>query len=462
MPANKRIRWVRDAQRGATLVMVALSLVILLGISALAIDLVSLYVGRSEAQRAADAAALAGATIFVSSGCTSASGGCVAGGPQEAPARQQAIDVGSRNPVGGQAATILSGDVTFSYPTPQNPNITVSVARDATHGGPMPTFFIKIFGVTSANISASATAEAYNPIAGGPSVGAKCLKPWLLPNCDWSRMVPSNDANANPSCQDPTAPPTANFASDFVQCPAGSTSCTVVNPGVYPTGVIGQPETIKPGDPSKAAAPSKFYPLFLPPGSVASTCPSCVTGTGGGGSPSGSLYRQNIACCNQNAITCGQQSVEPIVGNMVGPTAQGVDCLIHESGGSGQDTIAFSPTGSSTITAGSNNPLVLAGVVAANSTISGSDSVVTVPLYNGQVLCPGLGGGGSCGTITVTVVGFMQMFVKEETVPQGTVNSYVMNIVACGASSGGGGGGGAGPPVIAGGASPIPVRLIHN
>src|SRR5262249_49438828 len=80
----------RGSQRGATLILVAVGLGVFLGISALAIDLAMLYVTRNEAQRAADAAALAGAKVFVTSGCTSAPGGCVAGGPQEAPARNQA------------------------------------------------------------------------------------------------------------------------------------------------------------------------------------------------------------------------------------------------------------------------------------------------------------------------------------------------------------------------------------
>jgi uncharacterized membrane protein len=43
----------------------------LLGMVALAIDVVTLYVARSEMQRAADAAALAGAKAFVESGYTS-------------------------------------------------------------------------------------------------------------------------------------------------------------------------------------------------------------------------------------------------------------------------------------------------------------------------------------------------------------------------------------------------------
>ena len=61
----------RSGERGQTIILVAVALVSLLGMAALAIDVVTLYVARSEMQRAADAAALAGAKAFVDSGVTS-------------------------------------------------------------------------------------------------------------------------------------------------------------------------------------------------------------------------------------------------------------------------------------------------------------------------------------------------------------------------------------------------------
>src|SRR5207248_2010527 len=48
-------------QQGQTLILVAVSLLSLVGIAALAIDMTTLYVARAEIQHAADAAALAGA-----------------------------------------------------------------------------------------------------------------------------------------------------------------------------------------------------------------------------------------------------------------------------------------------------------------------------------------------------------------------------------------------------------------
>ena len=54
-------RWI-GTEKGSVLLMVGAAMVVMLTTSAIAIDLVNLYLARTQAQRAADAAALAGAT----------------------------------------------------------------------------------------------------------------------------------------------------------------------------------------------------------------------------------------------------------------------------------------------------------------------------------------------------------------------------------------------------------------
>ncbi len=426
-------------ERGVTVVTTAFAMVVLLSMSALAIDLAFLYVGRSEAQRAADAAALAGAKQFVDSGFTS---GVIPQAAVKTLATQAAEAVGSQNFVGGQPAVILDTDVTFDFSIPNDPRITVTVARDANHpGGPLPTFFAKVFGVHSANVSAKATAEAYNPLTGtGPPVGYTCLKPWLLPNCD---PDPSHTTPVNPNCP---GGPSAKFV-DPKNC-ANTAVPEICYPGaVKRGGVIGQKMTIKPGSPSQPSGPSKYYEVYLPPGPNPPPCPACAKGGGGGGGlPSGATYRQNIECCNTNPIPCGSQTIQPIVGNKVGPTRQGVDCLIHQPG---QDVLDTSVT-PFRIIGGSNNPNpALRGVKGMTS----SDSIVTIPLYDGSTLCPGM----ACQP-TVNVVGFLEVFIKDETSPQGTVEAYILNVSGCG---GGGSSGGSTPPPLMG-ASSVPIRLIRN
>src|ERR1051325_11445938 len=76
----------KKGERGVTILIVAMSLLVLITMAALAIDVASLYQARAEAQRAADAAALAGAKMFVTSSSTSTTpinfaNICTTGGP---------------------------------------------------------------------------------------------------------------------------------------------------------------------------------------------------------------------------------------------------------------------------------------------------------------------------------------------------------------------------------------------
>src|SRR5437667_7114384 len=61
----------RRRERGVTILIVAVAMMAMFAMAALAIDIVTLYVSEGEAQTAADATALAGAKVFVSSGFTS-------------------------------------------------------------------------------------------------------------------------------------------------------------------------------------------------------------------------------------------------------------------------------------------------------------------------------------------------------------------------------------------------------
>lgn len=411
----------RTRDRGATLVIVAFALLLIMGLAALAVDLGFFYVARTEAQRAADAGALAGATTFAISSCTSGTTGCAA---MQTAARNEAISVGNKNLVAGANPNIQAADVTFpTPPSPTNPLITVKVQRSTANGNALPTYFAKILGISTVDVSAVATAEAYSPgTSSGPAVGTTCVKPWLMPNCDAAHTTPTN-----PLCSGTQA-----YYID-------PTTKQIVNPSV-----IGSQITIKPGSPGATIAPSQFFPVVLPPGTAPVECPTCSQGGGGGGA---SLYRQNIECCNTRTISCGSITLQPETGNVVGPTRQGVDCLIHEqNNGSGQDIRNVDGS----ITGGNSNP----NPALRGQPVTISDSIITVPLYDGAQLCPG----GSCAaSVSANVVGFMQMFIKDETNPQGTVDAYILKISSCGSSSGGGGGGGT---ITGGGTSLVPVRLV--
>src|ERR1700676_4066765 len=183
----------RKKKQGVVITLVAVFMLFVIGaMAALSIDVVTLYTARSEAQLAADGAALAGARVLANSGMTSASDSTV--GVAAVPlATAVALQVAASNPVGGRnlspAGACPGGEICVSINElasnfVANPHITVQVQRSD-----LPTFFARIWGTRTVTVKASATAEAYNPSnVPGTSVNPKlpvapmCVKPWLLPN----------------------------------------------------------------------------------------------------------------------------------------------------------------------------------------------------------------------------------------------------------------------------------------
>src|SRR5208283_4941666 len=93
--------------------------------AALSIDVVTLYTARSEAQLAADGAALAAARVLANSGATSEASLLASA---EIPANSVAIQVAKQNQVGGSnltAANVVS--VVFGVTDAANPTVTVKV-----------------------------------------------------------------------------------------------------------------------------------------------------------------------------------------------------------------------------------------------------------------------------------------------------------------------------------------------
>src|SRR5579872_6484571 len=92
-------------------------MVFMVAMAAIAIDVVMLYVIRSEAQRAADAAALAGAHQFVTSGFTSGLVGnnTLCDGSGTGLAEQAAIAVAAQNHVGGQSVLLSASNIQCDF-----------------------------------------------------------------------------------------------------------------------------------------------------------------------------------------------------------------------------------------------------------------------------------------------------------------------------------------------------------
>ncbi len=440
----------KNKEEGQTLVLVAISLLVLIAMAALAIDLTTLYVARGEMQRAADAAALAGAKAFVDSGVTTSN----TTDPNYANLQGLAQTMGTQiinallvqNTVGGSAPALAAGTPIFDFTThPGNPQVTVTLERTD-----VPTFFAHIFGQKLVTVRATAVAEAYNsslPPGGAgnqPPVAPSCVKPWLIPNAD-------------PGVAAPTS---------FINEATGALN----RPGIYPTGIIGEEITLStpcvggicPGGLLTPTAPVSLNALNYLPAQLTNTagnCPSCA-----GGTP----YENGSACCDTvNSYACGGTApplVFDLANGLLANTVSSVECLIGATSqgiNAGQDEIGLGTTAQGPantfgnfLDTNGNDPIEIRAGSGFHSgqLVTTSPSIVTLPIYATSGLA-----GVLAVVAQVHVIGYMQAFVEQSPTTGGEIEIYVLNISGCGPNVNTGL-----TPVTGGGASPVPVRLIHN
>ena len=170
----KRIERVRRDESGMTYVFIGFSMMAFVSASALAIDVGMLMTARSQAQNSADAAALAGAISLVNDSWTDRS--------QSGPAVTNAIRAATQNAVMGANVSVTPADVEFPTDPSGAPNrVKVTVYRRASRGNPVSTLIARYFGMATADIAATATAEASDANA------MTCVKPFTIPD-KWREM----------------------------------------------------------------------------------------------------------------------------------------------------------------------------------------------------------------------------------------------------------------------------------
>ena len=398
----------RSKEQGLIITLVAIFTLFVVGaMAAIAIDLTSLYNARSEAQLAADAGALAGARALANSGMTSSTDVNMAGDAQSLCAAVSSL-VAQSNLVGGVAPTVTAN--TCSISPQNNPLVKVSVQAN------MPTFFARIWRNTPVSISASATAEAFNPsgLATYPTATA-CVKPLLLSNTDPTGVVPT----------------------------VFDTTSGAINPASTLLGSQVLLWSTKTGlPPSPPAPPSWTYTAgntatsFKPLSSVACN-----------GSSGFNDFQLAVAGCVQTPIVCNS-SLNTVPTAVDTDTQSAVNCLTRAAATGGGDIQTISLNKAFEYLAGSENPAVQGGTLTANSQILVSDSLVTLPVYTGSAT-PG----------PATVVGFVQLFLYPSgssttaTTPPG-IPATVVNLVGCGSNAI------STPTIYGNGPSAVPVRLI--
>lgn len=284
------LRRLRHDERGMSFVFVGLGFMAFLATTTLAIDVGMFMTARAQAQNSADAGALAGTTALAFDDFNDRS--------TSGPAVQNAIGTSTRNQVMSLNVSVNPDDVTFPNDPSGNPTrVHVDVFRTATRGNPLATLVGQYFGVRTANVGASATAEV------SPANAETCVKPFTIPD-KWVEN------------QDP-----GGWSPDSTFETVDKKGTPLANPDVYvPPG---------PGYTGYNAETDKGTTLMIRAGTGNEVSPSFYfswTMPGGSGAD---WYRDNVADCNTTIMHPGDLiTAEP--GNMVGPTTQGIDDLIDK------------------------------------------------------------------------------------------------------------------------------------
>lgn len=280
----RTLRQKTRGQRGSVLVVVASSMLALTSVVALSIDVGLMTTARVEAQRAADAAALAGAGAFI-------------GSPGNAVlARQLATEFAAGNTVRSESVSVLEDDIVVDTDAL---TVSVFVYRNRERGNAIPTFFAKVFGVDEVNIAAMATAEA------APAGGINCLLPVAIPD----RWHEAGGSGNNPNTFDPEF---GDYYKSWIEPES--------DPPVYNNDFTGYAEQdlgvqipLTTNNASGGLNPSWYYP-WRPPGQSGADD-----------------YRTNVnSCVDPSIFFYVGIEVETEPGNMAGPTMQGFGDLVDQ------------------------------------------------------------------------------------------------------------------------------------
>jgi Flp pilus assembly protein TadG len=207
---SRHVRRKGKGRRGTVAALTAISSVALLGFVALAVDVGMLYNVRAELQRTADAAALAAAWELLDEDALS---GTPEMSLEEQAARQAAATYAALNSVHNanpavdlNAENTIEGDIVLGYlSNPNNlsqplcmtaPNqinsVRVLVRRDSVRNGPISLFFANVLGISTCELSASATATIKDGVVGyrvTEETGPAELLPMALKKEKWDELL---------------------------------------------------------------------------------------------------------------------------------------------------------------------------------------------------------------------------------------------------------------------------------
>jgi Flp pilus assembly protein TadG len=329
-------------------VFVGLGMMAFLSASMLAVDVGMLMTARNQAQNAADAGALGGAVALLYDNWDdrTASG----------PAVKSAIAAATSNQVMSGVVSVTPDDVEFPLDPAGEPNrVKVTVRRTASRGNPVSTLIAQYFGVATADIGATATAEV------SAANAMSCVKPFTIPD-KWSerQTAPWDDTDTYDAFDNKGRP----LANPDIYIPADQSGYT----GYNQESERGQRLVLRAATGQNITV-SFYYSLAMGK--------PVITG--------GEAYRWNIANCNKTVYYWGDPlTQEP--GAMEGPTIQGAEELIARDPGAYWDDAAKKVRGSAF------------GVK--------SPRVFPIPLYDPIIYDSGKRNGRGADLVTANWIGF--------------------------------------------------------
>jgi hypothetical protein len=343
-------------ERGSVAVMVAVSLFMMMALAALAIDLAFLRDSKAEAQRAADAIALAGASAFRDLPWVDATTSVIA--------RDRAYEIARKNDV--RRNFLDTRDSTWVLNTylggvkvyvSESPEVTLNVIPDSqkvrvwVRRAGIRTFFAKLLARPFGHVQAMATAWASNS---GETVN--CMKPFVLPDRWFESDKTAQDVNGN-NYMEPMVTSVGNSVTGeswkYQPASIGGQDYyapfdpTITNPTQPQTGYGSGIYAATTGDPTYAG--DVGLPMFLTPQ------------TGGGNDPNGGERMGNVFWLldgnpdlnTRDEIKSGCMSAglgdtpNYDVGSRTGQVQQGVKYLVQQDPGATWNPTAKTVDGSS-------------------------------------------------------------------------------------------------------------------
>jgi len=351
-------------------VLIAVMLFAMLGLAALAIDLAALRDGKAEAQRVADATALAGAIAFRDKPSTDPT--------SITDAQTNALNIARQNKIRADTvdvrnATVTSRDygasVKYKVYTVVTNEVTLNIIPDSqrvrafVHRDGLATFFGGLLAKPFSSVTAVAAAQA------SQSGISKCVKPLAIPDL-WSESNTSSgkngqDKNANKVWDTGEGwqfePPSDKYVAFDPNAPASQLPLQTGYGSAFrngtgqPTNDYGRSITIKAQKPTDAITSGWFYPWRI------------------GDSKGANDYKNNITGCNPSPVELGvTYKVEN--GDMVGPTKQAFNDLIATDAGAHWDPTADGGKGG------------IAGVDSRYGDWRNSPRVVPLALFNPNII----------------------------------------------------------------------------